>query len=68
MAANIQGGAWAPNGVYSEILSGMNAVSSVGCSVTYYTTLQSDWIYGAVDYYTVTNPYQTSLWNSNGRM
>ena len=34
-------------------------------SITYYVTSQSDWIYGAADFYVVPNIYQTSLWDTN---
>ena len=68
MAAHVQGGAWAPNGVYSEILGGMNTVPSVGCSITYYTTSQSNWIYGPAQYTVVTNPMPQSPMNITGRV
>ena len=45
--ANINGGAIATNGVYSEIIYGQGFVSpSLGASATYYSTPQNDWVYG----------------------
>ena len=64
LVTSVQGGAWAP-GVRAEIIEGANSVASVGGSVTYYFTSQSDWIYGAADFYIVPNVYQTSPLNPN---
>lgn len=45
--ANIEGGAWARNGVHSEIIYGNGFMSaSAGVSITRYDTPQGDWIYG----------------------
>lgn len=65
LVASIQGGAWAPGGVHAEIIGGTNVAASLGCSATYYVTSQSDWIYGAADFYVVPNAYQYSPLNSN---
>ena len=57
-----QGGAWAP-GVRAKIIEGTNSIASVGGSATWYFTSQSDWIYGAADFYIVPNVYPGSQLN-----
>ena len=59
LVSSVQGGAWAPGGVYAEIIGGANVAASVGGSTTYYFTSQSDWIYGAADFYVVPKVYPT---------
>ena len=58
MLSTAFGGAYASAEVYAKIVSGMGFAPSVGVSVTYYFTAQSDWIYGPANMYIVTNPYQ----------
>ena len=68
MVSSVQGAAWAPNGVYAEIIEGTNVAASIGGSTTYYFTSQSDWIYGAADFYVVPYIYQNSPLNSDLRI
>ena len=60
MLSTAFGGAYSSPEVYAEIVSGMSYASSVGVSVTWYMTGQSDWIYGPANMVVVTNPYQHS--------
>ena len=58
MLSNIYGGAVASPDVYAKITGGMSYAPSIGGSVTWYMTGQTDWTYGRANMIAVTNPYQ----------
>lgn len=58
------GGAIASLDVYAEITGGMGYAPSVGVSVTWYRTAQTNWIYGRANMVVLTNPYHTSPFGS----
>ena len=60
MLSNAAGGALALNKVYAEVVYGMSYAPSIGASVTYYSTSQSDWTYGKANMVILTNPYPAS--------
>lgn len=60
MLSHFYGGAIASPDVYAEILGGMCYTPSIGGSITWYITGQSDWIYGRANMAVTTNPYQSS--------
>ena len=63
---HISGGAIAPNGVYSKILSGNGfASTSIGGSITYYSTPQSRWKYGKANINWYNSIYHNTRWDSN---
>lgn len=61
MLATAFGGAYASPEVYAEIISGMGYAPSIGVSVTYYLTGQSDWIYSPANMIVATSPYQLPI-------
>lgn len=56
-------GAYASSKVYAEIVGGMSYAPSIGGSITYYATGQTDWFYGRANMTIVTNPYQKSWYD-----
>ena len=68
MLSSVYGGAYAPSKVYAEITGGMGIAPSVGGSITYYFTEQTDWIYGRANMEIITNPYQSVPWNPSPMM
>jgi len=61
--STVFGGAYASPKVYSEITGGMSYSSSIGGSITWYMTGQTDWIYGPANMVVVPNPHQFSPLN-----
>ncbi|MFQ8979013.1 MAG: hypothetical protein ACLR5T_10650, partial [Veillonella sp.] len=56
--ADIEGGAWARNGVHSEIICGNGFMSaSAGFSITRYDTPQKSWKYGKAKINWYNNPH-----------
>ena len=58
LIADIQGGAFALNGVTAKVIGGNGFLSaSAGVSITNYTALSDDWIYGKANINFYTSPY-----------
>ena len=68
MLSDIYGGAVAINGVYAEITGGISYAPSIGGSVTYYMTGQSDWIYGRANMVVLPNPHPITPLNPSPNM
>ena len=58
LIADIQGGAVAPNKVWSEVIGGNGFISaSSGVSITNYTASSADWIYGKANVHWYVSPH-----------
>lgn len=64
------GGAYASPQIYAEITGGMSYAPSIGISLTYYMTGQSNWIYGPANLVVVNNPNQPHVvpWPQSGSL